>query len=232
MTDTLRRNIIGLIISALLFSAAIVLIYSLYTGESRVSTEDADVIITNIILDEDYNALLQWDCANTNVTSYQVFSMNEQGKKNYLTSTMSTRRYYRAQTSKGGFFTYAVRAYNSNTEEATSSELSPCISVLVDPGKPVSDIADFIPVLTFEDDNGKVRLKWDRPVNCLVSSYCIYRKSADGDWEVAKVTAPYATAYTDDRSSGEYKLVARSNQNGELLTSHSSEVVIAEVQDE
>ena len=232
MTATLRRNIIGFVISALLFSVAIVLICNLYAETNPVPTKDAEVVISDVTVDESYNSLLQWECSNTRVTSYQVYSRDNDGDEKYTASTISTRRYYRAKTGNGGFFTYCVRAYNSESEENESSEFSPYVSILIDPGKEICSISGFVPTLTYSNDNGKVRLIWDRPVNCAVSSYCIYRKNDKGDWEIAKVTAPYATAYTDERSSGEYKLVARIRRNGELQVSQPSEIIFAEVNDE
>ena len=44
--------------------------------------------------------------------------------------------------------------------------------------------------------------------------------------------SPYATEYTDDRSSGVYKMVARITLNGELQSSQPSEIIFAEVDDE
>lgn len=232
MTATLKKNVIGLVISILLFSVSIILIYNMYSETERYDVMEAELIIDNVTVDKNYNTLIQWSCSNTPLTSYQVYSLDENNSKHYETSTLMTRRYYRAPTKAGGLFTYTIRAYNSDIEDGKASEFSPYISVYIDSSKPAISITDFVPVLAYGNDNGKVRLEWETPVNCPVSSYCLYRKNDAGGWEVAKVLSPYATEYTDDRSSGVYKMVARITLNGELQSSQPSEIIFAEVDDE
>lgn len=232
MTATLKKNLIGLVISVLLFAAGVFLVIWLYSDNKHVSVEEAQVTITDITLNEDYRALVKWDCYNTDATSYQVFSIGNNGNKNYLYSTILTRRFYLGQTSRGGFFTYAVRAHNSEEDEAMSSELSPYVSIFVDPEEEIGNITEFMPELKYEYDNGKIRLNWNRPVNCAITSCCLYRKNADNKWEVVVVTAPYVTAYTDDCSEGEYKLVIRGKVNGKTVNSLESNILFAEVQHE
>lgn len=222
MDRKLTSGIIKLVAALVFFAFALVVFFAVYNRYERVPIGEADIRLTDCAVRNDA-VYLQWNCNNTYLTSYNIYRSDNKAGLKFLTSNGSSKRSYLDEDiADKNHYAYAVKAFNSQTEDSVkASPDSDYIYVYVDK----KAVADDWQIVSEPIDSG-VLLKWDYYPNQPLTDCCILKKSGD-EWVEISAKDAHLTSYRliDAKPGDVYKVRLSLYLDGECtFTVDSNEV--------
>lgn len=230
----LKKSVIKFIVSWAILIAEVIVIFFIrnyYFG--TVSIGDAQPLITNIQMDPKGNVGIWWECHNTTITSYNIYKMKD-GKLVFLASTPArVSHYWDKSVENGKAHAYAVRPINSQSNsKRTGGQLSlQSQTIIPDVSKNIIDDIEKVDVklLSVNEKEGKVQIKWAPTTNLPFSGYLIFRREQGKEWRQIGEGSPASQQYLDGFCKAgviyEYKVLAFSDSGGALKMSTCNEVL-------
>lgn len=219
-------DIYRLTAAIIVFIITLCVVFGIVSQYERVETGDAKVSTRSFYYDTAEKTIhFEWECFNSEVTSYRIYRSESGGNPNFIKAVASNEKLYEENIKENVMYSYWAAAYNSKTKQC--SQMSPAVSICIDSALPIPALEDSAPELSFScGDDGAYFLNWSVIKNVPITSYRIYKKVSvsNGEWEQVKGVESRRTSYSADVGT-EYKVVAFSYINGELIHSKDSNTV-------
>lgn len=191
-------------------------VFYVYQLQEHKSIEDA--VVTIIDLNVKNNGIeIKWQCDNTQVTSYRIYRQEEKvnDKWELVEIVADHPKYYVDSTVKDGrLYGYRVMAFNNNSSnENKKSKMSSPMWIYVNQ----TSIGDTRNEFEFDATyvNNVANLTWTPISNIPLTSWCIYHRNGNEEWEFEIALEPTECTYQGAIIYDEYKIIAENSGNKE-----------------
>lgn len=231
----LQKSVIGLIISAILFCAALPGLIIAFIKNPIIAVHESLCTITDVLKDSEQNGLrIKWECYNCTPTSYQVFRRvnGENSLAAYKGVNYRNKYFVDKDVSDGNLYEYNAAAFDNEAESGSKlSLMGDSLFYYYDADSEETVLENYIPKLNIDITDEKVRLSWTYTPNVPISGYRVERYDGS-EWKTAAKLSGNILTYDDVPTAGaKYRLYVYkgSDENNAVLSMPSEEVSSAGV---